>query len=376
MTASAERSLPTWDFGLPIAQRPRALWARAQQSLKRFVFGAPEDALLAAAFTDRTRTHVAAFALLTLPLFFVWIPGGAIGRWTILLSLISGLGIATRLDSIQHPRANPLGVLAVSAFYAAALSGVAWELLGPHALRVSPGHFLAAFAVGMAVLAARGDPRLCALAGIVGSLSLAALHASGTERGSLAAAAPSLLAGCAASVAATLAALRGQRLQRVAILDTASGALHAAAFERCLAAAQQQASAATEPLMVAKIEFTALPAIRGTHGVAFADALLRWLASALADRFRATDLIGRSGDDEFSIALRGADHPGVERRLERLRDELDTIELRRDGLREPITLRVSFGLAAFPREAEDTARAHQLAAQRLAFAKWRARQAG
>jgi diguanylate cyclase (GGDEF)-like protein len=331
--------------------------------------------LLALASADHTQTHVAVFALLTLPLSFAWAPGGAVARWAILFSLLSGVLIAARLESVQHVRANPIGVLGVSVLYAIALSGVASALLGPGVLRVDPTHLLAAVVAGCALLATRSDPRLSVLAGVVGMLSLAGLYAVGAASTAKESAAPILITAAGAGYVSSLAALRGQRLKRLAVLDTASGALHAAAFERCLFAVQRTARAACEPSMLARIEFSALPAIREAHGAAFADALLRWLASAIADRFRATDLLGRTGDDEFSLVLQGTDHPGVERRLERLREEFDTIEVGRGGLREPIVLRVTYGLAAFPRESEDAAAAQRLAGQRLGLAKWRARHA-
>jgi diguanylate cyclase (GGDEF)-like protein len=373
--STASRSLASWEFAHPIAERPRGLWARAQLALKRFLLGAPEDSLLALASADLTQTHVAVFALLTLPLFFALAPGGAVARWAILFSLLSGLVIAARLESMQHVRANPIGVLGVSVLYAIALSGMASELLGPGLLRVDPAHLLAAFVAGCALLATRSDPRLSLLVGVVGMLSISGLYAVGTASTAREGSAPILITAAAAGFTSSLAALRGQRLKRLAVLDTASGALHAAAFERCLFAVQRCARATSEPSMLARVEFSALPAIRDAHGAAFADALLRWLASAIADRFRATDLLGRTGDDEFSLVLQGTDHPGVERRLERLREEFDTIEVGRGGLREPIALRVTYGLAAFPRESEDAAAAQRLAGQRLALAKWRARHA-
>ncbi len=374
MVSNAERALAGFDFTLPSAEQPRALWARTQRALKRFLTGAPEDALARAGFTMRNRMQLAAAALLTLPLCFTWLPGSPIGRWAILFSLVSGLLLAVRLEADEHARANPLALLAGSVLYAIALSGVAWELLGPAALRVEPGHALAASVALLGVLATRSDPRLCALAAGVGVISVGALHAFGANANGLSAA-PALITASGAGLASTLAAARGKRLERLAILDGASGALHAAAFERCLYGAQHQARSATQPITLAKIEFSALREIRETHGNAFADALLRWLAGLVADRFRATDLLGRTGQDEFSLALLDTDHPGVERRLERLRLELGTIELRRAGHREPIALRIGFGIAALPREAFDAAGAQKLAEQRLALARWRARQA-
>jgi diguanylate cyclase (GGDEF)-like protein len=375
MMSTAARSVASWDFAYPIAERPRALWARVQLALKRFLLGAPEEALLAVAGSDHAQTHVAVFALLTLPLVFAWTPGSAVARWAILFSLLSGLLVAARLESAQHVRANPIGVLGVGVLYAIALSGVASTLLGPGVLRVDPTPLLAAVVAGCALLATRSDPRLSVLGGVVGMLSLGGLYAFGAASTAQESSAPILIAAAAASYVSSLAALRGQRLKRLAVLDTASGALHATAFERCLFAVQRTARTTREPSMLARIEFSALPAIREAHGAAFADALMRWLASAIVDRFRATDLLGRTGDDEFSLVLQGTDHPGVEQRLARLREEFDTIEVGRGGLREPIALRVNYGLAAFPRESEYAAAAQGLAGQRLELAKWRARHA-
>ena len=371
MAPYTENLQPNWGFALATTQRPRPIWAQTQRLLKRFLIGAPEDALLAAAFSDRAQTHLAVVALLTLPIGLAWLPGSAIVRWAILCSLLSGLLVAVRLESDEQPRANPLAALGASVLYAIALSGMAWELFGPAALRVDPLSALAVVVAGLAALATRGDPRLCAAASGVGALSIGGLHVFGSHAN----ATPALITVVGAGFASTLAAVRGQRLQRLAILDGTSGALHAAAFERCLRSARQRANATPQPITLVQIEFSALREIRETHGAALADALLRWLASVLIDKFRATDLLGRTGHDELSLALLDTDHPGVAHRLERLSAELDTIELSRGGLREPIALRVSFGLAALPREALDLGALQKLADQRLALARWQARQA-
>jgi diguanylate cyclase (GGDEF)-like protein len=375
VTPALGHPLATADFALPSAERSRALWVRVQRALKEFLFGAPEDALLAAVAAQRTRPHIAVFALLTLPLAFAWLPTAAVGRWAVVSSLLSGLLLAARLESAGQGRANPLAVLTVSALYAVSLSGVAFELFGPRALAVEPAVWLAGIALGGGYLALRGDPRVCLLASVVGSLALAAVLLSGPNARPLADAMPLLLTAVASGFACTLAAQRGRILRRLAILDTVSGALHANAFERCLGAALERTRRRAEPLMLARIEFSAFDEIRAAHGSAFADALLRWLAAALVDRFRATDFLGRTGDDEFSLALRDTDHPAIARRLEQLRRELGTIELRRGGVSEPIALRIAYGLAAFPREAADAAATQRLAAQRLALSKWRERHA-
>jgi len=377
MVPGVEGFSVSFDFALPIAAKPRGRWARVQRGLKAFLIGSPEDALVAAATTDRTFTHAAAVALLTLPLLFVFVGDGAIQRWAMLFSMLTGLLIAVRLEIVDHPRVQPVAELAGSVLYACVLSAFAWSVLGPSALRVEPAHALAALAIGQALLALRGDPRLCVLAAGVGVLSIGALETFGAAHAtSLAAAAPSLLTAAALGLASTLAALRGQRIQRLAILDSGSGALHAAAFARCLAHAESRARAASQSLTLARVEFGALREIREAHGAALADALLRWLVRELGERFRATDLLGRTGSDELAVALLDADHPGVERRFERLQDELATIELRKAGLREPIALRLAFGLAVVPREALESASADKLAQQRLALAKWKTRRVG
>jgi diguanylate cyclase (GGDEF)-like protein len=371
MVPLAGRLSSNWDFALATAERPRALWARTQRALKRFLNGAPEDALLATASVDRTQAHLAVMVMLLLPLCFGWLLVGAIGRAAIFFSLFSGLIVAVQLEASARLRANPLSVLGAGILYAVSLSGVAWELLGPAALRVDPAHALTVVVAALCALATRSDPRLCALASGAGVLSIGGLHAYGTSAG--AGTAPALITAASAGLASTLAAARGREIQRLSILDGASGALHAAAFERCLRNAFAPAQGEARPITLARIEFSALRAIRETHGPALADALLRWLAGELADRFRTTDLLGRTGGDEFSLALLDTDHPGVERRLERIREEFDTIELSRGGLREPIALQIVFGVAARPREARDASSLRKLAEQRLALARWRTR---
>jgi diguanylate cyclase (GGDEF)-like protein len=360
MVSGVDSITAYWELAPAQHAPPRSAWAKAQRWLEGFLLSVPEDALLGDGGATRARVQLGAVALLTFPLAFAWIPAVPLGRWPTLFCVVTGLIAVAWLEASDRVRPHPTALLAGGFLYAGTLGGVAWEMLGAGALRVDPTLALAAVAIGLTLLAVRGDPRLCLAGGAVGVLSVAAFGS-----------APATFSAGSVGVASVLAAARGRALRRLAILDRVSGALNEAAFERCVRQAHERTRRTGQPFTLASIEFSALTEIRDTHGVALAEALLRWLASRLADGFRATDLIGRTGADELSIVLLDADPEGALRRLDALCRELATIELRRDGLRQPFALRTAYGAAAAPFERLDAAGLQRLAAQRLAAARRR-----
>ena len=361
-----------YEFALAAPPRVRAWRARAQLALKRFVLGAPEDELVPLATPHRGIAHLTTAALLTLPIALTGAtraPSSALSRAALLLTVLAGLALAARVES-AHARPRPIVDFLGALLLALALAGVLLLAVQTALPFVDARHALTLAVLGLAALSIRGDPRACAFTTALGALTLIAFA---SHRGELAilALAPDLASVGAAGVASTLAAQRQRALARLAIRDAASGALHEAAFTRCLGAASERARAAQQPLSVARVEITSLHRIRQTHGDAFASALTHWLASLVADRFRTTDLLGRAGADGFAMALVDADHPALARRFEQLRDELSTIALVKGAQREPIAVELAFGIAAVPREALDAGEALKLAETRASLARWR-----
>jgi diguanylate cyclase (GGDEF)-like protein len=105
-----------------------------------------------------------------------------------------------------------------------------------------------------------------------------------------------------------------------------------------------------------------LDRINRRSGHAFGDALLRWVAGLLRQRFRATDLIGRYDDDTFLVAFFDADHPTLEARMDQVRGEIEGLELPGEGQARGAT--VSAALATLPRDGNLDA-VLRLCAQRL-----------
>jgi len=375
MMPTADALPPPYEFALAAPRRARAWKQRAQLALKRFVHGAPEDEFVAMAAPRRGMTHLTIFALLTLPLALAQVAqqAGGIARAALLLTLLAGVALAARLEGAgarPQPAVEALGALLLALAIAGLLSLAARAALPLLDARLA----LALVVLALAALSVRGDPRLCAFASALGALALvafAAHHGAFTS----AALAPDLAIVAAAGVSTTLAANRRRSLARSAIRDAASGALHESAFARCLAAAHARAREAQQPLSVARIELASLHRIRQTHGDALANALMRWLASSIADRFRTTDLLGRVHESAFAMALVDADHPGVARRFDQLCEQLSTIALVKNGQREPIALELAVGIAALPREALDPTSALKLAEQRAALARWQQQRA-
>jgi diguanylate cyclase (GGDEF)-like protein len=142
-----------------------------------------------------------------------------------------------------------------------------------------------------------------------------------------------------------------------------------ASFERCLARDARRCLATALPLSLAVIDLDRFRQVNETHGHAFGDAILRWVADLLRESFRNTDIVARLEGERFAVAFLDSDHPALVQRLEAMRSEIAALEVRRVGLPEPVRLTVSVGLARFPREGSSAQELIELARERLHDAK-------
>jgi diguanylate cyclase (GGDEF)-like protein len=202
----------------------------------------------------------------------------------------------------------------------------------------------------IAVVASREEPSLV--------LSVGALSAVGYVFVVLASAGPTpvSVAGMTASIGClgvatglgAQSAFRGRAIRRVGLCDGLTGLVGREALERCLRPMAARALRSGNPLTIALLDIDQLDRINRRSGHAFGDALLRWVAGLLRQRFRATDLIGRYDDDTFLVAFVDADHPTLERRANDVRGEIGELELPGTGASGGAT--VSASLATLPRD--------------------------
>jgi len=132
-------------------------------------------------------------------------------------------------------------------------------------------------------------------------------------------------------------------------IDSKTGLLNAAAWQREAVTELSRASRGRARPSVAMIDVDHFKRVNDTHGHLAGDLVLRAIADRLKAQLRADDLIGRFGGEEFAILLPGTGSIEAGRIAERLRasiaDEPIAIgDGRSDGLRAVVT--ISVGVAA------------------------------
>ncbi len=112
--------------------------------------------------------------------------------------------------------------------------------------------------------------------------------------------------------------------------------------------------------------------VNDTWGHAAGDEVLRRLAATLVDALRSEDVVARIGGEEFVLVLRGIATAGVRTVAERVRAEIEALEIVYEGQRIPLTVSVGAATQNPEREFET---AEELVAVADA-ALYRAKEAG
>jgi diguanylate cyclase (GGDEF)-like protein len=357
--------------GAPAVSVPRSLHNRLRRGWKDFAMGRPEDELADGGRTgDRGRgaLHISLLVLLAVPVLVgAGLPAEEVaGRWAALLG--TGAGLVTAAQLAVERRARSVSYLSVlgSLLYVMTASAAISLVLVLWDGAPFPSHATALLLYTglLAVISGREEPSLVLSVGAFSAIGyvVVVLVSAGGAQTSLAGMAASL--GCLGVVTGLGAqsALRGRSIRRVALCDGLTGLVGREALERCLRPVAARALRTGTPLTIAMLDVDQLDRINRRSGHAFGDALLRWVAGLLRQRFRATDLIGRYDDDTFLVAFFDADHPTLEARMDQVRGEIEGLELPGEGQARGAT--VSAALATLPRDGNLDA-VLRLCAQRL-----------
>jgi diguanylate cyclase (GGDEF)-like protein len=222
-------------------------------------------------------------------------------------------------------------------------------------------------AVVLLLLAAGGLVKLLAVAP-AGRLSEAALLLAAGRPG------PALgwrrrdelgtLAGSLDAIAGTMASFQ-ERLDAAVLHDPLTGLLNHRGLHDALQAALAAAAKGRDKLAVVVLDIDHFEALNAAGGHEAGDEALRTAARVLRQELEPGDVCGRTGGDEFLLALPRADAWRAERVVERLRRAVAGAPVARG------TRRISFsaGIAEFPRDAETQAGHTRLAGGALYRAK-------
>jgi eukaryotic-like serine/threonine-protein kinase len=118
------------------------------------------------------------------------------------------------------------------------------------------------------------------------------------------------LAGLAAGAITNAQAF--EAAQEAARTDSLTGLLNHGAVHSCLRQEIARARRTGEPLSCLVVDLDNFKPINDVHGHLAGDQVLREVADALGEEFRAYDGVGRFGGDEFVIVLPGVDEHGAE----------------------------------------------------------------
>jgi diguanylate cyclase (GGDEF)-like protein len=149
-------------------------------------------------------------------------------------------------------------------------------------------------------------------------------------------------------------ALTGLLLRRPLVEGLRSRLLEAARHDRALA--------------VALIDFDGFKAVNDLHGHLAGDAALAAFGKLLARRFRAEDLRGRWGGEEFLLAFPGEGRSTIEGALGRLQAEFSQLDLKGDSA-EVFHVGFCVGIAGFPEDGHSLEELVRCADRRLYLGK-------
>jgi diguanylate cyclase (GGDEF)-like protein len=100
-----------------------------------------------------------------------------------------------------------------------------------------------------------------------------------------------------------------------------------------------------EPACLALADLDYFKRINDTYGHAVGDEVLKAFSQLLITSMRDTDRIYRYGGEEFLVFMNHVDLELAESILDRLREKISRYPLHIEGLREPLNITVSFGIA-------------------------------
>jgi len=144
-------------------------------------------------------------------------------------------------------------------------------------------------------------------------------------------------------------------------------------FIKLLKEQLENARSSRQPLSVIMLDVDYFKSYNDTYGHIMGDKVLTTLIAIIRVHIHQTDLIGRWGGEEFAVALpntTGAQAMQVAERIQKTMSELALEHAEKGSVPAPT---VSQGIAAFPRDADETFKLIDLADKRLYTAKERGR---
>lgn len=172
----------------------------------------------------------------------------------------------------------------------------------------------------------------------------------------------------AVAVCATTKAERARRLRERMDTDLLTGLMRRRGFLEALMRSQAECGRNGRPMAVVLCDVDHFKGINDRHGHASGDLVLAAFGRLLAGSFRAQDLRGRWGGEEFILAFPGETSESVRRAVESVLDHLAAIPFVLGGA-PPFHVTCSAGVASAPRDGTSVEELLRAADRRLYAAK-------
>lgn len=152
-----------------------------------------------------------------------------------------------------------------------------------------------------------------------------------------------------------------KRMLQLEVKDAVTQFLSAEQFNYRLSEEMDRARRIEEPLSVVKLSIDQLPQINQTLGESVRDAVLKHIAVLVKRSSRVTDVLCRTGENEFSLLLPHSTHKGALLKAERLRRIVEASPVPGAS----INISISQGVSEFPSLAGDANSVSKGASQAL-----------
>jgi diguanylate cyclase (GGDEF)-like protein len=142
-----------------------------------------------------------------------------------------------------------------------------------------------------------------------------------------------------------------EQIRHMATIDGLTGLVNHRTFQNGLAKMIDRAKRQQTQVSLILCDIDHFKNVNDTYGHPFGDEVLRQVSQILKNAVRSVDLAARYGGEEFTLVLENASTEGGQKLAERIRKEIEALQLQQNG--EDVHITMSFGISNYPDLATD-----------------------